>query len=460
MSILTNQSDALVKVQSMNAGQLKEIFGEFSPVAGNVVGALYNSDTDGMKNALLHSNPAGIMTGLKIAAVLSGAKGATLVVDCPVNEQELVGNANMVGLTLTFEQASIVNKLNHKDDALYCFDELAAFASRLLGESVGCMVSVDDGAPVVCEPDTKVTSLIPEGVKGIIADHRFFSAEKLGDLTVGELKSQSGVIHTIDSAQCVINLLDQEIIKLRGKSCGKCVYCREGLYQISQTVHELTVGHAKPQDFELAKEIGSAMTVSCNCSLGDMAGFPVLTVAEGFDKETEAHVKRKECPTGVCLALTQIYVDPAKCVGCGACVQACPQNCIEGKEGYISMIDSFDCTRCGKCLEVCENGAIVKTSGRLPKLPTKLTRAKGVKRDAAATEEKTERTGLKRKRNFARSAAPAAAASSPEPREAPEQTASAAPVAGTPETVDGANTTVKTVGKRKRVYAKAKGPTN
>ena len=118
MSILKNQSEALVKVQSVDAGQLKGIFGQAAPVSGNVVGALYNADTDGMKNALLHSNPAGILTGLKIAAMLSGAKGATLIVNCEVNEQELQANANMVRLPLTIETADIVDKLHHREDAL------------------------------------------------------------------------------------------------------------------------------------------------------------------------------------------------------------------------------------------------------------------------------------------------------------------------------------------------------
>lgn len=454
MNMLTNQSDALIKIQSMNIDQLREIFGAFPSITGNVTGALYNSDTDGMKNILLHSNPAGIITGLKIAAVLSGAKCAILVVDCPVNEQVLMANANMAGLSLEIEKASIVNKLSHKDDVIYCYDELASFASKLLGEPTGCLISVDDGMPEVSEPNTKVLSLIPETAKGIIVDHQFLSIEKLSDLTVGELKSKSGVIHTIDSAQCVVELLNQEILKLRGKSCGKCVYCREGLYQISQIVQEITIGHAKNQDFELAKEIGSAMTVSCNCSLGDLAGLPILTVAENFEKEAEGHVKRKECIAGVCLALTQFYVDPGKCQGCGACIAACPKDCIEGKEGYVSMIDSFDCTRCGKCLETCVNGAIVKTSGRVPKLPSQLTRIKGVRKNTTAEEEKKERTEFKRRRSFGRTSSTVSVTYAPE-TSAPKVSAEEVPRTPSMETT---KTDVKAVGKRKRVYAKAKEP--
>ena len=93
MALLRNQADALVKVQSINKDALEEIFGVWEPVEGKIVGALYNSDTDGRKKVLLHTNPAGVITGLKIAAVLTGAEGAVLVTDAELNEQELTANA-------------------------------------------------------------------------------------------------------------------------------------------------------------------------------------------------------------------------------------------------------------------------------------------------------------------------------------------------------------------------------
>ena len=52
----------------------------------------------------------------------------------------------------------------------------------------------------------------------------------------------------------------------------------------------------------------------------------------------------------------------------------CPKDCIEGKAKYIHMIDDFDCTKCGKCMEVCDEDAIVQTTGKLPKLPNRLTK--------------------------------------------------------------------------------------
>lgn len=400
MSLLSNMAEALVKLQSMDQAKLMEIYGEASKVQGNVVGALYNSDTDGMKYSLLHTNPAGVIAGLKIAMELTGAKGAVIVADCAVNEQELMANANMVQLPLSIEKASMVNKMAHREDEVWCLDELVKKAAVLLSEKESEIIAVDEDVPTEVDPDTKVIDLIKGGYKGIISDHRFFSTEDVQDITVKDLNSMSGVIHTIRKGECIVDLLNKEILKLREKSCGKCVFCREGLYQVSQITEAIAQGRGKKADLELAEEISNAMVVSCNCSLGDQAGVPLLSVSREFASEIEAHIRRKECPEGVCQALVQFYVDPALCKGSGACMEVCPKDCIEGKEGYISMIDSFDCIRCGKCMEVCEAGAIKRASGRIPKLPSRLTKIKGAKVSARAEKEEKNERQTKRKRVF------------------------------------------------------------
>ena len=80
MSLLQNQTGALNRLRRCSKEELEKIMGSMEPVSGFVVGALYNADTEGMKQVLLHVNPAGVIAGLKIAAVLTGAKGAELVV--------------------------------------------------------------------------------------------------------------------------------------------------------------------------------------------------------------------------------------------------------------------------------------------------------------------------------------------------------------------------------------------
>jgi pyruvate formate lyase activating enzyme len=48
---------------------------------------------------------------------------------------------------------------------------------------------------------------------------------------------------------------------------------------------------------------------------------------------------------------------PNKCIGCGTCVEECPENALTSTAGGI-VTDTESCTLCGKCAEVCPTKAI------------------------------------------------------------------------------------------------------
>lgn len=57
--------------------------------------------------------------------------------------------------------------------------------------------------------------------------------------------------------------------------------------------------------------------------------------------------------------LDKILKDPSLCYGCGACVEACPMNCIgvtKNDYGFseIKLLDEDNCIKCGKCERVCQ----------------------------------------------------------------------------------------------------------
>ena len=91
-------------------------------------------------------------------------------------------------------------------------------------------------------------------------------------------------------------------------------------------------------------------------------------------EEIDAHLRRHSCPAGQCTSYLSVYVDPQACQGCGDCIDVCPVGCIEGRDGFISMIDEFDCTKCGACVKACPEGAVKYAEGRVPPLPERLTR--------------------------------------------------------------------------------------
>lgn len=464
MSLLSNNMKALEAVSAIGAEKLAEALGAREQVKGFVTAAIRNSDTERRKEALLKRNPAGIVAGLKVLVTLTGAKGAKLVTPMEGVDADLLNAANEADLTLCIEKKADLVKFDHRDDLLVALDEAAAIAEKLCGLTPGVLIAVDDGELLELPADTKVTDVLSVPFKAVLTDHRFYSPAELADMTLGELNSKSGVLRVLTDRDCLVDRAKKELAVLREKSCGRCTFCREGLFQLGAIAEDMTAGRLKPQALALAKELTDAMRISTNCSLGEDAGCPMASLLSAFPQEVEAHARRRECPAGVCAAFTTFYVDPTKCVGSRECVKVCPANAIEAKPGFTSMIESFDCTKCGACLNVCAQNAIVKVSGRA-RIPDKPARLKGAAVEAAPVEDTpARREGAgKRKRSFARPAGTSAPA-------APQQEAPApasAPVEAVPAVSDTPVTDVSDLapaservirsensGKRKRNYAK------
>ena len=53
-------------------------------------------------------------------------------------------------------------------------------------------------------------------------------------------------------------------------------------------------------------------------------------------------------------------INAAECVGCGICVDACPQCVLEVPGGTAEVVDEESCVGCGNCLEECPMGAITE----------------------------------------------------------------------------------------------------
>lgn len=53
-----------------------------------------------------------------------------------------------------------------------------------------------------------------------------------------------------------------------------------------------------------------------------------------------------------------VVVDKDKCNGCGECVDICPADVLELKDGKSEPVKMDECLGCESCVETCPEGAI------------------------------------------------------------------------------------------------------
>jgi len=185
---------------------------------------------------------------------------------------------------------------------------------------------------------------------------------------VGSMMGSGGMI-VMDEDTCVVDVARYFLDFLADESCGKCIPCREGIYQMLGILNRICQGEGREGDIELLLEIGE-MTRDCAlCALGQSAPNPVLSTIQYFRDEYEAHIKEKRCPAGVCKALISYYIEPEKCQACLICLRNCPVGAIEGGKNLVHVVEQAKCTKCGTCLDVCPPrfGAVTKLSaGEVP----------------------------------------------------------------------------------------------
>lgn len=200
----------------------------------------------------------------------------------------------------------------------------------------------------------------------------FVGKEELPERVVSE-RAEWDLIQVFGQKDCLADKTRALLVQAQEESCGKCVLCREGSWQMMSIAQDITSGKAKREDLEMIQDIGPLIQVGAFCSFGqNMARLCVSSVQKNR-LELEAHFLKKTCPAGVCKAFSKLVIDPEKCSGCTDCMEECDEDAITGKKGFIHIIDSDLCENCGKCAEVCEENAIVMQDGKI-RVPKKLVK--------------------------------------------------------------------------------------
>lgn len=55
--------------------------------------------------------------------------------------------------------------------------------------------------------------------------------------------------------------------------------------------------------------------------------------------------------------MAKIIVDPQKCIGCAACIRACPIPSANRSDGSVVHVNHDECIHCGECIKSCLHGA-------------------------------------------------------------------------------------------------------
>lgn len=352
-----------------------------------VIGALDNNDADKLLLTILMNNTEAVLQGLAIVAHVTEADCMEILLPNGLEELEEQIKTCSKKLSLDISiTTGIVDMRAEKNSIIHHIATLALLPSLILNPEKfkqTLFIFIKKNGQAISEPieisyGMKINDFLnpelKEDLKAILIGTKLYTADIL-DMVIDEnFPLGNGVITVFDSKCCMTDQATKTALQMVHLSCGKCTFCREGSIQLYTMLKETVSGKGSSDTIPLIKEIGEAMQHSSLCSIGKTASDFALGTVKLFENEIDDHIRRRKCPTQVCSAFMNIYINPQGCVGCGECIDVCPEACIEGKAGYIHMIDEFDCIKCGTCIEACPEDTIRKTSGRLPKLPNKLTK--------------------------------------------------------------------------------------
>ena len=179
--------------------------------------------------------------------------------------------------------------------------------------------------------------------------------EKLRE--TGAMMGSGGLIVT-DERTCMVDVARYFLNFLVDESCGKCVPCREGVFQMHKILSRIAEGQGEEGDIDLLERVALYVKNASLCQLGGTSPNPVLSTLHYFRDEYEAHIKQKRCPAGVCKALVNFQIDTGLCNGCGLCKRNCPTNAVSGEKKQPHEIDAAKCIKCGVCYDMCPQDSI------------------------------------------------------------------------------------------------------
>jgi len=115
----------------------------------------------------------------------------------------------------------------------------------------------------------------------------------------GSIMGSGGMI-VMDESSCMVDVAKYFMDFCMTESCGKCIPCRVGTYQMKQLLEKITRLRATDQDVAILEELSDLLKHTSLCGLGQSAPNPVVSTMRHFAEEYKSHIDEGRCPAGVC----------------------------------------------------------------------------------------------------------------------------------------------------------------
>ncbi len=109
---------------------------------------------------------------------------------------------------------------------------------------------------------------------------------------VGSIMGSGGMI-VMDETSNMVDVARFFMEFCMSESCGKCVPCRVGTYQMHELLDKICRGEARHRDLELLKELCDVVRNTSLCGLGQTSPNPVLSTLRYFESEYTALIGKK-----------------------------------------------------------------------------------------------------------------------------------------------------------------------
>ena len=114
----------------------------------------------------------------------------------------------------------------------------------------------------------------------------------------------SGALVVFAEGTCMLDMALNATQFFRNESCGKCVPCRVGSQKLVDLLTGWTQGQGSSTDLPLIDELADALRLTSICGLGQVVPAPIASVMKHFRDEVDAHLLRRDCPSGICFSST------------------------------------------------------------------------------------------------------------------------------------------------------------